>query len=274
MNMRVLPTEREGRTVTAHTRTSLDEYQCRYQHAALERQDGIIIVRLHSDGGPLIWGAEAQGELGLLFADIAADPDNRIVVLTGSGDRFMTDVDSSWLGPMTPEKWDTIQSNGRRLLVALLSIPVPVIAAVNGPASVHAEVPLLSDLIVVAEGTYFQDAPHFALGVVPGDGVHVVWPMLLGPNRARHFLLTSARIGAKEAHALGLVGDVVPADQVLTRALAYAGDLAKRHDVVLRATRDALTADLRHRIFSGIGHGLALEGLGSYASWPGDGKTR
>jgi enoyl-CoA hydratase/carnithine racemase len=60
----------------------------------------------------------------------------------------------------------------------LLDIEVPVIAAVNGPALIHAEIPVLSDIVICSEKAEFQDAPHFANGVVPGDGVHVVWPLV------------------------------------------------------------------------------------------------
>ena len=61
---------------------------------------------------------------------------------------------------------------------------MPVIGAIKGPATVHAELAVLSDIVLAAEHTYFSDAPHFRFGTVPGDGVHVVWPMLLGRTGA------------------------------------------------------------------------------------------
>jgi enoyl-CoA hydratase/carnithine racemase len=80
--------------------------------------------------------------------------------------------------------------DAKRLLTALLEIQAPMIAAINGPATVHAELGLLCDVTLAAEHTIFRTAPHYPSGLVPGDGVHVVWPLLLGLNRGRYFLMT------------------------------------------------------------------------------------
>jgi enoyl-CoA hydratase/carnithine racemase len=248
-----------------------DDYAARYEHATLERDaHGVLEVRLHSDGGPLVWGAGPHTELGYLFSDIGADPDNRVVIITGTGDRFIADLDSSWVGAMTPDKWNTIYNHGRRLLQRLLEIEVPVIGAVNGPATVHAELAVLSDIVLCAEHTYFSDAPHFRFGTVPGDGVHVIWPMLLGPNRGRYFLLTGQRIDAQQALDLGVVSEVLPADALLARAHTLADKLARQPTTTLRYTRDAVVQPIRRALLDNLGYGLALEGLGAHASWPTD----
>jgi enoyl-CoA hydratase/carnithine racemase len=247
----------------------LDEYRARYRHVAMSRSaDGILEVRFHTDDGPLIWGDGPHTELGQCFRDIADDPDNRVVILTGTGDRFITKVDKSWVGEMTPAKWDKIYRNGKDLLRNVLDIPVPVVAAVNGPAAVHAELAVVSDIVLAADHAYFQDAPHFTYGTVPGDGVHIVWPRLIGLNRARYFLLTARKIAAQEALDLGIVNEVLPAADLLPRARALAVELARQPTLTLRYAREVLVADLRRAVQADLGHGLALEGLGAYASWP------
>ena len=245
------------------------EYSERYAHVAMERRDGILEVRLHSDGGPLVWGAGPHSELGDCFADIARDRGNRIVVITGTGDRFIADLDASWVGPMTAEKWDVIYDDGKRLLTNLLAIEVPVIGAVNGPATVHAELAVLSDIVLAAEHAIFADAPHFRYGTVPSDGVHVVWPLLLGPNRGRAFLLTGERLSAARAQELGVVHEVVPAADLRDRAWALAAQLARQPDLTLRYTRIAGTQRLKRLLLDDLGYGLALEGLAAHQSWPG-----
>lgn len=248
-----------------------DEYASAYQHVVMHRDDsGILEVRLHSDGGPLVWGAGPHSELGHCFGDIAADSGNRIVILTGTGDRFLAHLDHSWVGPMTPAKWDAIFTDGRRLLTNLLQIEVPVIAAVNGPARVHAELAVLGDIVIASADADFQDAPHFRYGTVPGDGVHVIWPLLLGINRGRHFLLTGRRLTASEALELGVVSEVVEPDVLMDRAREIARDLARQPDTTLRYTRAALTQTLKQLMISTLGYGLALEGLGAYSSWPAE----
>jgi enoyl-CoA hydratase/carnithine racemase len=249
-------------------RPIFDEYSTAYRHVRMRREDGILELTLHSDGDSLIWGDGPHTELGYAFADVGADPDNRIVILTGTGARFIAGLDQSWVGPMTAEKWGKIYACGRRLLLNLLDIEVPVIAAVNGPARIHAELALLGDIVVASDQSDFQDAPHFRKGTVPGDGVQLIWPALLGPNRGRYFLLTGQRLSAREALDLGVVNEVVPAPDVLARAWELARMVGRQPDVTLRYTRAAITQQLRQLLTEGIGHGLALEGLTGYATWP------
>lgn len=250
--------------------TKLSDYETRYEHVDLAREGGILQVRLHTNDGPLVWGAGPHSELGACFDDIGRDRENRVVILTGSGDRFCTRGDQSWLGAMTAEKWDVIYHDGKRLLMDLLGIEVPVISAINGPARIHAELALLSDIVLASETTYFQDGSHFTLGIVPGDGVHVVWQELLGLNRGRYFLLTNQRLSATEALELGVVSEVLPPDQVLKRAWVLARELAVQADTTLRYTRVALTQAIKSRLLNELGYGLALEGLNAHATWPRD----
>jgi enoyl-CoA hydratase/carnithine racemase len=249
-------------------RGAFEDYRDRYEHVAMRRDGGVLELRLHSQGGPLVWGDSPHTELGHCFADVAGDPENKVVILTGTGDEFIARLDDSWVGAMTPETWDRIYFHGKRLLTSLLDIEVPVIAAVNGRASVHAELAVLSDIVLAADTAVFSDAPHFRFGTVPSDGVHVIWPLLLGPNRGRYFLLTGQRIDAGEALRLGVVAEVLPADELLARAWDLARELARQPVTTLRYTRVALTQELKRHILDGVGYGLALEGLGAYASWP------
>ncbi|MEJ7722445.1 MAG: enoyl-CoA hydratase/isomerase family protein [Ilumatobacteraceae bacterium] len=104
-----------------------------------------------------------------------------------------------------------------------------MIAAVNGPVAVHSELAVLCDIVLCTPDVSFQDVAHFPSGLVPGDSMQVVWPMLLGPNRGRYFLLTGQSLHAGEALALGVVGEIVERDELLSRATQLASGLAARH---------------------------------------------
>ena len=246
----------------------LSEYQNQWKTADVARDEaGVLTVRMHSRGGPLIWGGLPHRELPELFAAIASDRANRVIVLTGTGDRFIDLPDEGATplaqGRMSPAGWDTVIFEGNRLVMQMLDIEVPVIAAVNGPVVAHSELAVLCDIVIAADHTYFQDAPHFAGGLVPGDSMQVVWPMLLGPNRGRYFLLTGQKIDAHEALRLGVVGEVLPADALMGRAYELAAGLARQNPVLLRNTRHVLTRPLKRAMADDLHTGLALEAIAS-----------
>ncbi|WP_421717998.1 enoyl-CoA hydratase/isomerase family protein [Algiphilus sp.] len=241
---------------------TLSDYQDKYADASLVRENGILEVTLQTDGGPLVWSARAHRELPELFGDIAADRDNRMVILTGAGDAWCQDFDAeSFSYIFSPDGWNAIHWEGRRLISNLLSIDVPVIAAVNGPATIHCELMLLADIVIATPDSFFQDACHVATGMVPGDGVHVIWPLLLGMNRGRHFLLTHQKIAAEQAQDLGLIAEVVQRDKLLNRARELADTLAGQNDLTLRYSRLVFSEQIREAFAKHLSHGLALEGL-------------
>jgi len=241
----------------------LKEYQHDFESVDLERDDdGVLTATLHTNGGSLVWGTTIHRELPEALARIGSDRETKVVILTGAGDAFCARADESLMQlGSTPGGWDRISWEAKRMLENLLALEVPVVGAVNGPARIHAELVALSDIVLASETAYFQDLPHLPFGVVPGDGVHVVWPALLGPNRGRYFLLTGEKIDASEAHRLNIVGEVLAPDALMGRARELAGQLAKKPVLTLRSARVLLTQRLKRMILDDLGAGLSLEGL-------------
>lgn len=245
--------------------TTFETYRDRFETIRMTREDGILEMHLHSEGGPLQWSLLAHNELESAFLEIGRDRGNDVVILTGTGDEFCGPAIAPGQHPnrkiMTPETYDPIFWESKQLLPHLLAIEAPVIAAINGPAVRHAEIPLLADIVLASEDTYFQDTAHFPGGMVPGDGMHIVMPLLMGLNRGRYFLLTGQKVTAEEARTMGLVAEVLPAEKLLDRARELARLLLQQPKLVRRYTRIALTEEIRHRMQGLLAYGLALEGI-------------
>jgi enoyl-CoA hydratase/carnithine racemase len=241
---------------------SFAEYHDQYENIKMERgDDGVLVVTLHTDGDSLVWSSHAHEECAFAFSDIANDRENAVVVLTGTGPSFCADIDFESFSLGTPRTWDVVASEGRRMMLNLLGIEVPVVGAVNGPATFHPEIPIISDVVVASETATFQDRPHFVSGIVPGDGAHVIWPHVLGPNRGRAFLLLGQELDAATAHEWGIVHEVVPAEQVLARALELAGQIAQQPFLARRYARQVLVHQIRRVMNDNLDYGLVAEAL-------------
>lgn len=248
-----------------------EEYADRYKSIAMSRTDGILEVTFHTNGDSLRWDLSVHTEMAEAFRFIANDRENRVVILTGMGDEFcgprVAPGTTSYAQQPSADVWEFHGfTEARELIGALLDIAVPVIGVVNGPAYRHAEIALLSDIVLASDDATFEDTAHFQLqNFVPGDGVHVVYTMLLGINRARKFLLLGDVIDAEEAKRLGMVGEVLPKAEVLGRARELAETLASKPDRLLRYTRALLVHPIKTQMHDHLALGLAVEGMAALA---------
>ena len=239
------------------------EYFTKYENFALTRsRSGVLTLRFHTDEGPVTFTGTTHANFPRLLEDIAFDRDNHVLVITGTGDRFMTDIDVASLGDITkPMASDVIYMEGRRIPQRLADLEMPIVAAANGPATVHSEYLLIADIVIASETAEFSDFPHLAFGISPGDGLHIVWEETLGLNRARQLILTQGTFTAVEAKQWGAVAEVVPQDQVLARAQEIAEGLAGKPQLLTRYAAITLRQRISRRMAEGTALGMALEGL-------------
>ena len=242
--------------------SKFDSYKNAFPNARLTRSpSGVLEVALHTDGGKLVFNGHTHEQFVDLFHQIGADTENRAVILTGSGDAFMDAISPDGFDFFSPRGYDKIFREGRKVLMNILDIEVPMITAVNGPVLLHSEYALLTDIILATPETVFQDKPHFDFGIVPGDGVNLLWPEVIGSIRGRYFILTRQILDAATAKDWGVVNEIVPANQLLARAHEIAEGIAALPPLTASYTRIALTQKLRRIIDQDSGYGLALEGI-------------
>jgi enoyl-CoA hydratase/carnithine racemase len=240
----------------------LEAYRESFPNARLTRsKTGVLEVALHTDGSTLVFNGYTHEQFVDLFHAIGSDPENRVVILTGSGNSFMETITPDGFDFFSPRGYDKIYREGKKVLMNILDIEVPMIAAVNGPVRLHSEYLLLCDIVLAAPSTVFQDKPHFEFGIVPGDGVNLLWQEAIGTIRGRYFILTRQELDAQTAKEWGAVNEIVRADKLLPRAREIAEGLAKLPPLTTSYTRIALTQKLRRIIDEGVGYGLALEGI-------------
>ena len=147
----------------------------------------------------------------------------------------------------------------RELLTEMVACPLPVVAAVNGLAvGLGCNLAVCSDIVLIAESTYMAD-PHVGVGLTAADGGAPTWPLLMGMLRAKEYLLTSERIPAEQAVALGLANRVVPDAKLLDEARRLAGKLAAQPPHAVQTTKRALNMHVKRAVAGVLEYALAEE---------------
>jgi enoyl-CoA hydratase len=231
----------------------------RYHYLSAERKDKVLTVSFNRPESLNAINAELHTELSQIFADIARDQETDVVLLTGKGRAFCAGGDIKWFQDMTSQQLDSLFVEARKIIIDLLEVEQPIIAAVNGAATgLGATIALFSDVIIAAENAKIGD-PHVRVGVVAGDGGAVIWPWLVGAARAKEFLLTGDLLTAQEAERIGLINRVVPQDKVLSTALDLATRLANGPTKAIRWTKVSVNKILRDTANLVLDTSLALE---------------
>jgi len=176
-------------------------------------------------------------ELTRLWVDANADAEVKVLVVTGSGRAFCSGGDFGGNNKPGPGGPGATMREARQIVDNLLDCEKPVISAVRGYAmGLGATVALLCDVVVAARGAVFADT-HVRMGIGAGDGGQVIWPLLIGVNRAKYFLMTGDRLKAEEAHSLGLVNFVVDEEEVVEKASEIGDRIAAGPGLAISASK-------------------------------------
>jgi enoyl-CoA hydratase len=230
-----------------------------YRTLQVGRSGTVLTLRLNRPEHLNAVNAEMHRELSTIFADVGADKSVNAIIITGEGRAFCAGGDVEWMRDMTPAGLIAMFQEARKIIIDLLELEVPVIAAVNGHAiGLGATLALFSDVIYMAPEAKVGD-PHVRLGICAGDGGAVIWPWLVGMVRAKELLMTGDLIDAATAERFGLVNHVVPADRVLTDATALAERLAAGAPIAIRATKASVNKLLRDSVNLVLDTSLARE---------------
>lgn len=260
----------------------LEEYAEKYKEwLKFRREDGILEVRFHMNDGPLKWSGGPQHAILHACHDINHDPENEVVIITGTGDGFIEDM----LPPKESQKegknvgntgsyrnpyqvydwWYHIQTEEP---ISVLGLQMPVIAAVNGPTTQHPELSLTADVCICSENATFSEQHFSRFGVPCGDGTWPLWRTLIGHNRARYLMWMGGVLTAAQAYEWGAVQEVVPLEKLNERAWEIARMIMKQPRYT-RRMQHQITAKYWREVYTReIDFGLAHEGFAAVSDNP------
>ncbi|MGE0387892.1 MAG: enoyl-CoA hydratase/isomerase family protein [Gammaproteobacteria bacterium] len=237
-----------------------------YPHVKVTMQDNIAIVSLNRPEALNSVNPELHRDLEYIWIDLARDEAVKAIVVTGEGKAFSAGGDIKRMAERAGTDAGirhalNIPAGTRRIFQNLLEVPQPVICAVNGDCiGIGATIALFCDMSVIAEDASFGD-PHTKVGLAAGDGGAVIWPMLIGHQRAKEYLLLGRVIKGREAERIGLVNYALPAADVVPKAMELARELVKLPVFAVQFTKHSVNKHLREAVLHVLDASIAYEGL-------------
>ena len=236
-----------------------------YRRLKLARDGAVATVTLSNPEHRNAVDGVMHEEIVDVFRRLHSDGSVRVVVVTGDpeGRTFSAGGYHPWVADKagTGEGFEEILRVGIDLVRSIISIRQPIIGMINGPAvGLGATIALLSDISYIDEATFISD-PHVGVGVVAGDGGAAMWPLLIGPSRAKEFLMTGDRIDGARAAEMGLINHAVPARELEASVTAMAERLATGPRLAIEFTKASVNLLVRQTIESVLTASIALEGL-------------
>jgi enoyl-CoA hydratase len=232
-----------------------------YQHLRFERASRVLRIVMNRPEVKNAANVRMHNELSRVFADAGRDAASDIVVLTGAGDAFSSGGDIRAMRDKIADRtlWNDTVDEARALFYSILDLDKPLIARINGAATgLGATLAVYADISVAADTAVIGD-PHVKVGLVAGDGGALMWPMLIGFQKAKELLFLGDNVPAAEAARLGLITHAVPAAELDARIDALVERLLKLPPFALRGTKRAINHTLRQLALATFEYGVSLE---------------
>lgn len=214
-------------------------------HILLEKKDHVAIATVNRSKALNALNSEVLNDLNTLLDEIAADPEIRVLVLTGSGEKaFVAGADIGEMSTLTKAEGEAFGKKGNDVFRKLETLPIPAIAAVNGYAlGGGCELAMACDIRLCSDTAVFGQ-PETGLGITPGFGGTQRLARLVGPGMAKQLIYSARNIKADEALRIGLCNAVYPAEELMPAAEKLAETIAKNAPIAVRACKKAINEGL------------------------------
>ncbi len=214
-------------------------------HILLEKKDHVAIATVNRPKALNALNSEVLNDLNTLLDEIAADPEIRVLVLTGSGEKaFVAGADIGEMSTLTKAEGEVFGKKGNDVFRKLETLPIPAIAAVNGYAlGGGCELAMACDIRLCSDTAVFGQ-PETGLGITPGFGGTQRLARLVGSGMAKQLIYSARNIKADEALRIGLCNAVYPAEELMPAAEKLAETIAKNAPIAVRACKKAINEGL------------------------------
>jgi enoyl-CoA hydratase/carnithine racemase len=234
-----------------------------------KRDDGVLLVQMHTQGGPQWWSMELHNAIGKMWRTVGSDSSIECVIFTGTG--------NNWISQFEPESWKPEKDDpagtryehmfidGRRMLISMIQdVEVPTIGVLSGSGG-HSELALMCDLCIMADDAVISD-PHFFSGIVPGDGIHSCFQELMGTRRMAYAMYMNQMLDAKKCLEYGMINEIVPREKMIDRAYEIADVIMKQNRTIRRLTTQVVRRAWKKRIVDDLDMTFGTEMFGDFCN--------
>ena len=218
-----------------------------YETFKFDRRGRILTATINRPDQMNAVNATMHREMASVFYDLQLDADSDVIVLTGEGRAFCAGGDTAWFQDMIddPAIFERLLPEAKAIVFGLLELEKPIICRLNGAAAgLGATIALMCDIVIASEKARIGD-PHVCMGLVAGDGGCVIWPQLIGFNKAKELLMLGDMLKAAEADKYGLINHLVPPEELDARTNEIADRLVNGATKAIRFTKITANIPLR-----------------------------
>jgi enoyl-CoA hydratase len=235
----------------------------RYEAILVQRTNNVLRITLDRPAELNAINQTLHKELSTLFIDAGMDKDVDVILFTGAGRAFSAGGDWNWMRDQiaNPVVFHDALVDSKRMIYSLLDCEKPIICRLNGDAvGMGCTLALFCDFVIAADTARLAD-PHTRVGLVTGDGGAVIWSHLVGPARAKRYLLTGDFVSATEAADIGLITQAVPADKLDETVDALVNRMANGATKAIGWSKAVINGPLRQAVAASLDASLAYEAL-------------
>lgn len=264
----------ERKTNTSYVKwPTFDEIQEMFkEHFIIDRrEDGVVTVRMHCKGGPLIWSMELHDAIGKMWRLLGTERSTEMIIFTGTGNVWVTDFESASWAPEgdnpAATRYNHMFVDGRRMVITMIQdVEVPTLGVLSGSGG-HTELALMCDLAIAADDITVLD-PHMLPGInnVPGDGIHSCFMELMPARFAAWYLMTGDKMSPEDLVRLGMVSEIVPREKLMDRAYEIADMLMAQNRIARRLTTQLVRRPWKKRISDDLDMAFGTELFGMYCA--------